>query len=240
MDRPASLFPNDLRLLGVALILATNLAGWAQKAAAEGDKPTAAPAPVASSPAPAATQTPSRAPQADKAVPGDSKFSYILQPQDLLKVQVFEEEALDRDVRVSQNHTITLPLIGTVDLTNRTVHDAEQLITELYGRDYLVNPQINITVTEYTQRTLNVLGAVNSPGTVLIPPEKELTLVDAIARSGGFSRLANRGRVSLTRKLPGGGTAHYTIDVDKLITGNAARQWLVQDGDVVYVPESVL
>jgi polysaccharide biosynthesis/export protein len=176
----------------------------------------------------------------DDAGHNDSKFSYKLQPLDLLKVQVFQEPDLDRDVRVSKNHTIVLPLIGTVDVTNRTVHDAELLITELYGRDYLVNPQINITVTEYAQRTLNVLGAVNSPGSVLIPPERELTLVDAIAHSGGFSRLANRTHVSLTRTLATGEIQHFTINVDQLIAGNAARQWLVQDGDVIFVPESVL
>jgi polysaccharide export outer membrane protein len=169
-----------------------------------------------------------------------SKYSYVLQPLDLLKVQVFQEPDLDRDVRVSKDHTIVLPLIGTVDLTNRTVHDAEQLITKLYGSDYLVNPQINITVTDYAQRSLNVLGAVNSPGSVLIPPERELTLVDAIARSGGFSRLANRTHVSLTRTLPNGDSQHFTINVDQLISGNAARQWVVQDGDVIFVPESVL
>jgi polysaccharide export outer membrane protein len=176
----------------------------------------------------------------DDANHDDKKFSYKLQPLDLLKVQVFQEPDLDRDVRVSKNHTIVLPLIGTVDLTNLTVHDAEQLITGLYGRDYLVNPQINITVTEYTQRTLNVLGAVGSPGSVVIPPERELTLVDAIAHSGGFSRLANRSHVSLTRTLPSGEIQHFTINVDQLIAGNAARQWLVQDGDVIFVPESVL
>jgi polysaccharide export outer membrane protein len=182
-----------------------------------------------------------RAPAApDKTSHDDKNFSYKLQPLDLLKIQVFQEPDLDREVRISKNHSIVLPLVGTVDLTNLTVHDAEQLITDLYGRDYLVNPQISITVTEYTQRSLNVLGAVGSPGSVLIPPERELTLVDAISHAGGFSRLANRTHVSLTRTLPGGETQHFTINVDQLIDGNATRQWLVQDGDVVFVPESLL
>jgi polysaccharide export outer membrane protein len=191
-------------------------------------------------PAPAAASVPAAPASPDAVGRDDKKYSYKLQPLDLLKVQVFQEPDLDRDVRVSKNHTIVLPLIGTVNLTNLTVHDAEQLITDLYGRDYLVNPQINITVTDYAQRTLNVLGAVGAPGTVLIPPERELTLVDAIARSGGFSRLANRTHVSLTRTLPSGEIQHFTVNVDKLISGNAASQWMVQDGDVIFVPESVL
>src|SRR5579871_1230915 len=129
----SALIPGTPRLLGLALVFMTGTA-WA--------------------PAQPASAAP------DDANHDDRKFSYKLQPLDLLKIQVFQEPDLDRDVRVSKNHTIVLPLIGTVDLTNLTVHDAEQLITDRYGRDYLVNPQINITVTEYTQRTLNVLGAV--------------------------------------------------------------------------------
>jgi polysaccharide export outer membrane protein len=215
MVKFSALIPGTSRWLGLALVFTTGTA-WVPRATAAAD---AAPA------------------VADH---DDQKFSYKLQPLDLLKIQIFQEPDLDREVRVSKNHTIVLPLIGTVDLTNLTVHDAEQLITDLYGRDYLVNPQINITVTEYTQRSLNVLGAVGSPGSVMIPPERELTLVDAIAHAGGFSRLANRTHVSLTRTLASGEIQHFTINVDELIEGKPAHQWVVQDGDVVFVPESVL
>ena len=139
-----------------------------------------------------------------QAAPGDAKSDgklafYVLHPMDLVKVQVFQEADMERELRVSQDHTIVMPLIGVVDVRNRTVRDTELLIEDLYRRDYLVNPQVNITVMEYAQRTVNVFGAVNTPGAVVIPPERDFTLLDAVARSGGFSRLANRTRVSLTR-----------------------------------------
>lgn len=176
----------------------------------------------------------------DNAKPDDKMLSYKLQPFDLVKMQVFQEPDMDREVRVSKDHTVVLPLIGKVDLTDRTVHDAELLITDLYNRDYLVNPQISLTVIEYAPRTLNVLGAVNSPGSVVIPPEQDLTLLDAIARSGGFSRLANRNRVSLTRTLANGQTENFTINADQLMSGDAAHRWLMQNGDVISVPERML
>lgn len=166
--------------------------------------------------------------------------SYKLRAMDLVKVQVFQEPELDRDLRVSQDHTIVAPLIGVVDVRDRTVREIELLLTELYKKDYLVNPQINITVTEYSSRTVNVLGAVNSPGAVLLPPEKDLTLLDAIARSGGFSRLANRNKVSLTRTLPDGQTVNSIIDTDQLVSGDASNRAPVQEGDVVFVPERML
>ncbi len=179
------------------------------------------------------------APAAD-AKPDAKLAFYVLRPMDLVKVQVFQEPDMERDLRVSQDHTIVMPLIGVVDVRNRTVRDTELLIEELYRRDYLVNPQVNITVTEYAQRTVNVFGAVNSPGSVLIPPEREFTLLDAIARSGGFSRLANRTRVSLTRTRANGQTENFVINADQLVSGDSQNRWLVQDGDVIFIPERML
>ncbi len=187
----------------------------------------------------ALSSLPSSAPANDDR-PADRLALYVLRPMDLLKLQVFQEPDLDRELRVSQDNTITAPLIGVVDVRNRTVRDAELLITELYQRDYLVNPQINITVIEYSPRTVNVLGAVNAPGAVVMPPERSFTLLDAIARAGGFSRLANRGRVSLTRSSPGGRTENFVVNADQLVSGDAINRWLVREGDVIYVPERVL
>lgn len=166
--------------------------------------------------------------------------SHRLQPMDLVRIQVFQEPDLEREVRVSQDHKIVVPLVGVVDVRNQTVRDIEVLLTELYEKDYLVNPQITLTVVEYAQRTVNVLGAVNNPGSVVIPPERDITLLDAIARSGGFSRLANRSHISLTRTLPDGQTVNFTINADQLMTGDAASRWPIQDGDIISVPERVI
>lgn len=166
--------------------------------------------------------------------------SHKLQPMDLVKIQIFQEPDLDRELRVSQGYTIVAPLIGAVDVKGRSIRETELLITELYQRDYLVNPQVNLTVIEYAQRTVNVLGAVNAPGSIPIPPEKEMNLLDAIARAGGFSRLANRSHVSLTRTLPDGQTVNYSINGDQMMVGDSASRWPVQDGDIISVPERVL
>lgn len=165
---------------------------------------------------------------------------YRLRPMDLIKVQVFDQDSLNRDVRISQDLTISLPLIGTVDVRNRTARDLERILTELYRADYLVNPQINVTIAEYAPRSVNVFGAVNSPTSVTIPPEKNFSLLDAIARAGGFSRLANRNRISLTRLAPNGLAQNYTIDGDQLMTGDTTNRWPLRDGDIIFVPEKLL
>ena len=61
-----------------------------------------------------------------------------------------------------------------------------------------------------------------------------------IARSGGFSRLANKTKVSLTRAQPNGEVENFTVNTEQLVSGDNASRWLVQDGDIIYVGERVL
>lgn len=165
---------------------------------------------------------------------------YVLQPYDLIQVVVFQEPDLARDVRLSQDSLINLPLIGTVDLAGKTVRSAQEEIRRLYDRDYLVDPQINVTVKEYSTRTVNVMGSINSPGAISIPPEQPLKLLDAITRAGGFSRLADRKKVKLTRLSGDGKTTTTIINADDIIQSNTADSWVLSKGDVIYVPERIL
>lgn len=165
---------------------------------------------------------------------------YVLQPSDLIRVMVFQEPDLLRDVRITQEHTITLPLLGTIEVRNKTVRQTEVIIADLYDKDYLVNPQISLTVLEYNQRTVKVLGAVNSPGAIVFPPEQKMGLLEAIARAGGFSRIADRKRVRLSRTLADGKTENYTINTDEMIQGASAAQWLLTKDDVIFVAERIL
>jgi len=166
---------------------------------------------------------------------------YILQPFDLVQVVVFQEPDLERKVRLSEESKLTLPLIGTVDLKGMTIRKAQDLIRDLYNKDYLVDPQINITVMEYAKETVNVLGSVNTPGSILIPPEQPLNLLDAITRAGGFNRLADRKHVKLTRIGDDGKTATSIINVDDIIQSTAGGdQWVLRKGDVIFVGERIL
>lgn len=172
--------------------------------------------------------------------PSEALQNYKLQPMDLVRVQVFQESDLDRELRIPADGVVDFPLIGKVSLKNRSVREVQASLTDLYRKDYLVNPQVNVSVLEYASRSVNVLGAVNSSGAVPIPPESDLTLLDAIARSGGFSRLANRSKVSITRTLPGGRTENFVVNADQVVTGEAGKRWPLVNGDVIYVPERVL
>lgn len=192
---------------------------------------------MALSPILGAANSPSGSPAASSPAP---QFDYVLQPQDRLKVEVFQEPDLGREVRISQEYSITLPLIETINVKGKTIRQVQELIRERYASDYLVNPQINVTVLEYAKLAVNVLGAVNSPGAVPLPPEQPLNLLDAITRAGGFSRLADRKHVKLTRVTGDGKSTTYEINADEIIQSTAQDSWVLKRDDVIYVPERIL
>jgi polysaccharide export outer membrane protein len=164
---------------------------------------------------------------------------YVLAPSDLIEVQVYGEPDLLRDVRISRDDTIMLPLIGEVNLVGKTQRQAEEIIRDKYGSDYLVNPQVNLIVKDYSKRTVTVLGEVNRPGPVSFPLEQGLTLTDAIAASGGFTPLARTSTVQVTRILPSGEKQITTVNVDNLISqeakGSKEKDFPLQINDIINV-----
>lgn len=173
-----------------------------------------------------------------ESVPGD----YVLQPMDVLRVQVFQEDDINKqgEVSISQEHTVFLPLIKTISLKGRTVRQAETMIRELYDRDFLVNPQVSVIVLKYAERSVNVIGAVNNAGRVQFPQEGRLNILDAISLAGGQNRLSDLKRVKLTRHTPNGDVSTQEIDVDALMKRGGRDAVPLEKGDVIFVPERIL
>lgn len=175
--------------------------------------------------------------------PPTPKVDYVLQPQDVLRVHVFQEESINKQcetLSVSQEYSINLPLIKTVSLRGKTVRQAEEMIRALYDADYLVNPQVSVTVIKYAERFVNVVGAVNKADRIPFPPERGLTILDAITAAGGQSRIADLKRVRLTRKGPDGETTTETIDVDAMMKNGSGDAIQLENNDHIFVPERIL
>ena len=141
---------------------------------------------------------------------------------------------------ISGEFTVKLPLIDTVYLKDKTARQAEEHIRDLYGREYLAKPQVNLFVLEYAPRRVFLAGAVATPGVVLFLQEQGLTLIDAISRAGSFNRLADKKRVTLKRTKSDGSTETFTINVEELMKGDSNLTWPLQPNDVINVPEKIL
>lgn len=164
--------------------------------------------------------------------------AYVLQPGDLVEVKVFMEEDMDRTLRISGNGGITYPLVGNIQIAGCTIEQAEDRVSQAL-RTYLKNPQVSMLIKEYGNKTVYVLGQVKKPASIEIPPEKTLTILEAITSAGGFTDVAAVSKVRVLRMENG---QQKTIDVDVTqITkqGNKSMDIALQPGDVVFVPQSL-
>jgi polysaccharide export outer membrane protein len=165
--------------------------------------------------------------------------NYVLRPSDIIEVSVFNEPDLRKAVRIESDNTASFPLIGRVRIGQMTVAEAQELITQLYDRDFIVNPQVSLLVLEFSMETVRILGAVNSPGVVSIPPDRGLTLTDAIAGVNGISRLGNSRSVQIRRVNEDGSTRVLDVNFDQILSDPNARDIPLRDGDTIFVRERI-
>lgn len=168
---------------------------------------------------------------------------YVLQPQDSLRVFIFQQEDLNKQmdsVQVSPEHTVSLPLVGTISVRGLTARQAESAIREAFDRDFIVNPQVSVVVVKYAERSVNVLGQVGKPDRIPFPQEKGLTIIEAITLAGGPTRLADLRRVKLTRKQADDETVVEEVDVSAMMNKGGKDAVQLKTGDVIYVPERVI
>jgi polysaccharide biosynthesis/export protein len=174
------------------------------------------------------------------AVETSPSINYRLRASDVIQVHVFQEPDLSKEVRIEADGTVLLPLIQRVAIGGKTVTEAQILIRDLYDRDYLVNPQVSVMITYYSPRQVDVLGQVNQPGPVEIPFDRSLSLLEAISRAKGFTRLARTSSVQVTRMEEGDRKQVLTINADKMMNQSDAEAFVLQDGDSIFVPERLL
>ena len=159
--------------------------------------PSAPPAksPPAAAPAGSTTTAPAPDPPA-AAAPAAPRGDYEVGPGDVLDIAVFDNADLSRLPTVQTNGSISLPLLGEVQVAGLTVAEVQRKITNLLAKDYLRNPQVEVKVREFQSQFVSVVGEVNSPGRK--PIRGRMRLVDALLESGGFKDSASA-EVMITR-----------------------------------------
>ena len=166
--------------------------------------------------------------------------NYILKPSDVISVEVYQEPDLEKSVRVEGDGSVALALIGKVKVAGMTVAEAQSLVTDLYNRDYLVDPQVSILVVQFSPKIIHILGSVNSPGVVEIPPDRDLTLTEAIAGVRGVSRLGNPKSLTIKRIDADGRAQQMEVNFSRIITDPNVKDIILQEGDTVWVPERII
>jgi protein involved in polysaccharide export with SLBB domain len=165
---------------------------------------------------------------------------YILSPNDAVAVEVFGEEDLRTNGRINPEGNLSVPLLGSVHVAGLTLTQAASKLTELYGRDYLVNPRVNVMLLGYAKRRFSVLGQVNRPGSYEMPDGSPngIDILEAIAIAGGYTRIAAPERVTVRRHTQRSGDQLFKVNAKRLARGEG-KSFLVEPGDTVSVGESI-
>jgi len=183
----------------------------------------------ASSPVPAATQ-PDLAAGAVKA----HDDSYTIGADDVLAINVWKEPDLTRSVPVRSDGKISLPLIGELQAAGITPKQLEQDISKKLT-SYVSEPEVTVIVQEIKSRKFNVLGMVARPGS--FPITHTMTVLDAIALSGGFRDFAKQKSIYVLRMKPDGTQARLPFNYKDVVKGKNPEQNIkLEPGDSVVVP----
>ena len=134
---------------------------------------------------------------------------------------------------------MSVPLLGSIHLAGLTLPQAASKLTELYGRDYLVNPKINVVVLSYAKRRFSILGQVNRPGSIEMPDTNPggIDLLEAVAMAGGYTRIAAPERITV-RRHNASGDQIFKVNAKRFTKGSGGG-FVVEPGDTITVGESI-
>ena len=162
---------------------------------------------------------------------------YQIREGDMVQISVFNEAELAAGGRVRKDGTIQCPLIGSVKILGLSQMAAARLIEAEYRKDYLVNPEVNLFISQFSVQRITILGQVLRPGSHELPAEKELTILQVLGLAGGPSRIANLKKV-LVKRVVDGREKVFKVDVNSMASGNQTMLFYVREDDVITVPES--
>ncbi len=157
----------------------------------------------------------------------------VIKPGDVLSLVVFDEPDLSfSEQRVDQEGSVTVALLGRLQLAGKSVQQANAEITNAFAKDYLVNPGVTLNIVSYGEyQTIWVKGLVSQPGTVSFPKGEWIDALRAIERAGGLTHPEGR-----TLILKREGAPDLQADIRLIRTGKQSRMTL-RDGDTLVVGE---
>jgi polysaccharide export outer membrane protein len=174
---------------------------------------------------------------------------YVIGPQDVLAIQVFDQPDLGGKYTVEADGTFTFPLIGRVKAGSLTLRAFERELKDRLADGYFRSPQVTVAVEQYRSQRVFVMGEVRQPGPVVLTGG--ITLIEALARAGSTLPTSS-GEVSIVRApqtageggpaMPGqdAATEVFRASIRDLQSGSLSQNIELRDGDTIFVPKAEL
>jgi protein involved in polysaccharide export with SLBB domain len=157
-----------------------------------------------------------------------------LGPGDKLNLTVFYgSRSLQAAYTLDSSGQISVQFIGTVQANGKTLDEVRETIRSRLADGYLNEPIVSLTLAEINSLTLSVSGMVGKTGAVKFTPG--ITITEVIAQAGGFTPMARKNMVRVTRML-NGTKETYKLPVERIAEGERPN-FPMLPGDEVFVPE---
>jgi polysaccharide export outer membrane protein len=178
-----------------------------------------------------------------------SAADYVIGPQDILLIQVFDQPDLGGKYTVEADGTFTFPMIGRVKAGSLTLRGFERELKVRLADGYFRSPQVTVAVEQYRSQRVFVMGEVRQPGPVALTGG--MTLIEALARAGSTLPTSS-GEVSIVRAarangeegpaMPGqdAATELFRASIRDLQGGSLSQNIELHDGDTIFVPRAEL
>ncbi|MDX8353115.1 polysaccharide biosynthesis/export family protein [Cognatiyoonia sp. IB215182] len=165
---------------------------------------------------------------------------YRVQPGDTLRVEVVEDQSLNRTLLVSPDGRISLPGAGALRVNGLTIEQIQRALAERLAPGFVNPPNVFVDILSLAPEdedpvtTIFVVGEANTVGRIELEPGT--TLLQAFAEFGGFTNFAATKRIQLRR-----GSEIYTIDYNKILDGSSRNGSVrMHEGDVIIIPQRKL
>lgn len=168
-----------------------------------------------------------------QAVSADKPEIYKLRQGDIVLISVWREDALQRQVVVLPDGSITFPLIGRIDVAGLSTPEVEHNIT-LKLKVYFPDPIVTVVIMGIDGHRAFVTGKVARPGPLII--SGPITVLQAISIVGGFDRFADEDGIKVIRSS-NNGQEILPVNYKDIISGrNMSTNINLKAGDTLVVP----
>lgn len=214
-----------------ATTTATTPSAAAPLSAATGTPATGAGATDVKSPAP--TDVKGNVPKPiSKSIAGVDDATYVIGAQDTISVSVWKEPELSGSLPVRPDGMISMSLLNDVRAAGFTPMQLAADITERL-RKFVQDPEVSVTVTGVNSKRIYILGEVGRPGPMALQPS--MTVLQALASSGGLSPYANGKKIYILRN-ESGGQEKLWFNYKKALKGDNSKNILLKPDDTIVVP----
>lgn len=161
--------------------------------------------------------------------------SYKIEAGDVLEVTVADQPDLSATGTVLADGTLSLPLVGTLQVEKLTLDQIREKLTEIYNKRFVAQPTVSVTLRQSRANQFFIYGEIAQPGNY--PFREGLTVLRAIAIGRGLTRFADKDSVKIFRAVNGQKQV-IEVNIKKAERGSASEDLTILPEDVIVVPEN--